>query len=198
MIVDWVAGEHKTPEYLEKHQPFGKIPSLHDGDLHVFESRAMSQYIANQYGNGSTLYPSDPKKRAIVDTWISTDYSYWADAATIVGELIFKAMRGQAPDEAVVGMISQLNSISQSSAAKEPVLFSTLEVLNKRLSANKYLAGQDFTLADICYAPYVQKLLTIPKYKDIITEKYPHFVRWWNDVSSRPSWKKVMNMASAK
>jgi glutathione S-transferase len=44
-VVDMINGEHKTPEYISKHHPFGVIPVLYDGDFKVYESRAISRYI---------------------------------------------------------------------------------------------------------------------------------------------------------
>ncbi|CAM6107293.1 unnamed protein product [Calypogeia fissa] len=46
--VDLGKGEHKKPEFL-KIQPFGVIPVLQDGDLTLFESRAIARYIAYKY-----------------------------------------------------------------------------------------------------------------------------------------------------
>lgn len=57
-------------EFLEKHNPFGQIPSLHDGDYHVFESRAIITYLASAYDKNHTLYPDDPKLRGLVENWI--------------------------------------------------------------------------------------------------------------------------------
>lgn len=43
------------------------VPTLVDGDFTIWESRAISVYLVRTYGKNESLYPTDPKKRAIVD-----------------------------------------------------------------------------------------------------------------------------------
>lgn len=64
--LDLMKGENKTPEYL-KINPMHQIPALVDGDFIVTESRAIMTYLVNSRKPGSDLYPSDPKKRALID-----------------------------------------------------------------------------------------------------------------------------------
>ena len=52
----------RTPEYLRVH-PLGRVPALEDGDLTIFESGAIVQYVLDKYGEG-----------AMVPTSGSTDY----------------------------------------------------------------------------------------------------------------------------
>lgn len=44
VLVDLRKGEHKLPAHLEK-QPFGQIPYLEDGDVIIYESRAIIRYL---------------------------------------------------------------------------------------------------------------------------------------------------------
>jgi glutathione S-transferase len=176
--VNFPAGEHKTPEYKAKHQPFGKIPALHDDDFHLYESRAITKYIADTYDKTGKLDPTDPKKRALVEQWISVETSYYNAAEKLVGELVFKPMFGGQPDETVV-------------AAEDIRLQEVLAVLNKRLGEAKYLAGEDFTVADIIYMPYTAYLLGTTRYATAF-DKYENVARWWKDISSRPAWQRVL------
>jgi glutathione S-transferase len=41
----------RTPEYLKVH-PLGRVPALEDGDLTIFESGAIVQYVLEKYGDG--------------------------------------------------------------------------------------------------------------------------------------------------
>lgn len=58
ITLDFATAEHKGAEFLKK-QPFGKIPALEDDGYIVYESRAISKYIAAKYaGQGTKLIPS--------------------------------------------------------------------------------------------------------------------------------------------
>ena len=46
----------RTPEYLKVH-PLGRVPALEDGDLTIFESGAIVQYVLDKYGDG-TMVPT--------------------------------------------------------------------------------------------------------------------------------------------
>lgn len=47
--------------------PQHTIPTLVDGDLNLWESRAIISYLVEKYGKTDSLYPKDPTKRAVVN-----------------------------------------------------------------------------------------------------------------------------------
>ncbi|EOW6772219.1 glutathione S-transferase family protein [Cronobacter muytjensii] len=59
----------ETPVVASPH-PRGKVPFLVDGDVSVCETLAICTYICEKYA-GSTLYPTDPARRAAVNSWVS-------------------------------------------------------------------------------------------------------------------------------
>jgi hypothetical protein len=78
--IDLAKGEHKQPTYLLL-QPYGKVPAWVDNDgFQLFESRAIMRYVAE----GSHLIPTDPATRAVMDQWISVEYSYFYPAFIII------------------------------------------------------------------------------------------------------------------
>lgn len=65
----------------------------------------------------------------------------------------------------------------------------TLQGYERVLSKQKYLAGDNVTLADLFHLPYgsfVEKFGFAE-----LADKYPAFKKWWEDLKSRDSWKKV-------
>ncbi|EIM90669.1 glutathione S-transferase-like protein [Stereum hirsutum FP-91666 SS1] len=179
--IDWMKGEHKSPDFLEK-QPFGQVPYIDDNGFILFESRAISCYIARKYAAQGTqeLLPTDLNAYAAFEQAASIEFSNFDPFATaLVDEKIFKPARGLATDE------ERVKELSTKLDAK-------LDAYDKLLSKQKYLAGEQITLADLFHLSYGTMLDQAGL--DIMTRK-PNVARWWKDITSRPSWKAVENGA---
>ncbi|CBI36819.3 unnamed protein product, partial [Vitis vinifera] len=66
------AGQHKSEAFLALN-PFGQIPAFEDGDLKLFESRAITQYIAHEYASNGTQLISKKlfDSRPHVSAWVA-------------------------------------------------------------------------------------------------------------------------------
>ncbi|KAI0696180.1 glutathione transferase [Cytidiella melzeri] len=188
VTVDIRKREHKLPDYLEK-QPFGQIPYIIDEDgFQLFESRAICRYIAAKYRDqGTPLIPdaSDLKATALFEQAASIEFSNFDGYAhTLSFETIVKPMLlGKTPDQEVVK-----NTLA--------ILDSKLKVYDVILGKQKYLAGDELTLADLFHLPYGARLEQDVGL-DIFGEDKPNVVRWWKDISSRESWQAVKDNAGA-
>jgi glutathione S-transferase len=173
-VVDFAKNEHKAEAHLRR-QPFGRIPALDDDGFELFESRAMCRYLNDKAGG--KLVPTDLKARAKMEQWISIETSeFSAHAMKFVAEHIFKRPQEPAVLEA---------------AGK--ALDTTSGVMEKALAKTPFISGADFTVADICFMPYIEYAMGTPA-KDIFA-KYPHVMSWWNKISERPTWRKATGKA---
>ncbi|KAH9934001.1 glutathione S-transferase C-terminal-like protein [Epithele typhae] len=178
--VNFFAGEHKDPSFLAV-QPFGQIPYIDDDGFKLFESRAICRYLALKYGGveaGLVPAAGELEKVALFEQAASIETSNFdASASKLAYENLFKPMLGQTTNtEAVKALI--------------PVLEGKIAGYEVMLGKTKYLAGDVVTIADLFHLSY-GSLLAQQKIDFLESEKYPNVARWWKDISSRPSWKKV-------
>ncbi|XP_068662694.1 glutathione S-transferase F13-like [Aristolochia californica] len=172
-------GEHKQPPFLALN-PFGQIPVLEDGDLRLYETRAITKYLAYKYKDQGTdlVRIIDPKYVALVNVWAEVEAQHFnAAVAPLVEELLIKPRVLQLPpDEAEAEIYAEK-------------LDKVLTVYEERLSKSKYLAGDYFSLADLHHLPYLHCLLKTSR-ASLVTSR-PHVLAWWEDISSRPAWVKT-------
>jgi glutathione S-transferase len=170
VLVDFAKGEHKKEPHVHR-QPFGRVPALEDDGFAMFESRAMCRYL-NEKAAGK-LVPADPKGRAKMEQWISVETSeFTPNAMKFVYQHIFHRPQEQAVLDA---------------AGKG--LDATCSIMDKQLAETPFLAGSEFSLADVCFMPYVEYVMATPA-KEIVA-KHRNVMAWWNKISERPAWKKA-------
>ncbi|KAK3148443.1 hypothetical protein QOZ80_3BG0295170 [Eleusine coracana subsp. coracana] len=183
--VDMSKGEHKSPSFL-KLQPFGQVPAFKDHLTTVFESRAICRYICDQYtdrGNQTLLGKKEDGAvgRAAVEQWIETEgQSFNPPSLAIIFQLAFAPMMGRTTDMTVVEQ-------------NEAKLAKVLDVYEQRLGESQYLAGDDFSLADLVHLPNAHFIVNRTNKAELITER-KNLARWWDDVSTRPTWKEVVEL----
>ncbi|KAK8950121.1 Glutathione S-transferase 3 [Platanthera guangdongensis] len=127
VTVDLTIGAHKNPDYLA-FNPFGQLPAFEDGDIKLFESRAIARYLAANYrGSGPDLLRSGNKSEsAAVEVWLDVEsQDFNPPASVLVFEVFIKHLvYKKGPDEAVVQL-------------QEAKLGKVLDVYEKRLSEKK-------------------------------------------------------------
>ncbi|CBI36818.3 unnamed protein product, partial [Vitis vinifera] len=178
--IDMKVGQHKSEAFLALN-PFGQVPAFEDGDLKLFESRAITQYIAHEYAsNGTQLICPDSKKMAIMSVWMEVEaHQYDPHAAKLCFELCIKPMLGLTTDPAAVEDL-------------EAKLGKVLDVYEARLTQSKYLGGDCLGLADLHHLPTLHYLLGSSAKK--LFDSRPHVSAWVADITARPAWAKVIAM----
>jgi len=178
-VVDLMKAEQKQPSHVA-HQPFGQVPYITHGDLELFESRAIGRYLAT-LGSGPELIPAEPRAYAKFEQAASVEYCQFDPiAGSILVEKVFKPRRGIPTNE------ERVNELI-------PQLERKLDAYDTILGGQKYLAGDELTLADLYHLPYGTAIFE--QLKVVSLENRPNVQRWWNDISSRPSWQAVKDGA---
>ncbi|UFP95773.1 glutathione S-transferase family protein [Gloeobacter morelensis] len=174
-VVDISSGDQHREEYLAIN-PNGKIPAIvdHDTGLTIFESGAILIYLAEKTGK---LLPSEPAARYTALQWLM-----WQ-------------MGGVGP------MFGQLNHFKRFADEHVPYAIDRYfresirlyRVLNRQLSRNLYVAGREYTIADVAVFPWVQ----IHAFQGINLEDFPAVEVWFERLKARPAVQRGMQVPAA-
>ena len=163
--IDLDKGE-QFKEDFKKISPLSKIPVIidHKNNKTIFESGAILIYLAQQSG---MFY--DPKERLEINQWLMAQMGY-------VGPML--------------GQHHQFHHYNPGkSEFGEKRYFKISEriykELDERLSQSKFLAGKDYTIADIATFPWIAR----HNWHDIGLNNYKNLKRWYVNISQR---KKVL------
>ena len=154
-----------TPQYLAMN-PTQKVPTLVDGDLSIWESHTILRYIAAK--EGSKLLPTDLAQRTKVERWMD-----WLLAA------LNSAYLG--------GFKDAKKPANERGADTVKNLVTELAILEKQLAANPYVAGSEFTLADVAMGPIVKRCVAFP----FDMPATPHIAAWLQKLGERPAFQKA-------
>ena len=158
--------EQFKPEFL-KINPYGKIPAIidHEKDLVLIESGAILIYLARK----------------------SNQFLHKENEIRIFEWLMFQVGN-------VGPMLGQYHHFhhfnpGKSKYAEDRFFKNSIrvyEVLDKILSKNNYLAGEDYSIADISTFPWIAR----HNWHDIGLKKYKHLSKWYEFISDRSAVKK--------
>ena len=158
--------EQFKPEFL-KINPYGKIPAIidHEKDLVLIESGAILIYLARK----------------------SNQFLHKENEIRIFEWLMFQVGN-------VGPMLGQHHHFhhfnpGKSKYAEDRFFKNSIrvyEVLDKILSKNNYLAGEDYSIADISTFPWIAR----HNWHDIGLKKYKHLSKWYEFISNRSAVKK--------
>ena len=162
-VVDLKAGEQKQPWFLDL-CPNGRIPAIVDDGFAVFESGAILLYLAEKTGR---LIPADAMGRSRCLQW-----------------LMFQ-MGGVGP------MMGQANVFFRYFPEKIPAAIARYQgegrrlfaVLDGQLAKTEYLAGADYSIADIATWCWTRTA----RWSGIDTDGLPHLSRWHAAITARPA-----------
>jgi len=169
--VDIGAGEQFEPEFL-KISPNNKIPAIVDRDgpgsdpLALAESGAILIYLADKTGR---LMPTGERPRQACLQWLMFQMGH-------IGPMLGQAhhFRGYAPVRISYGIERYTREANR-----------LYDVLDWRLSESEYLAGSDYSIADIATFPWLRS----HRKQGVDLAEYPRVKRWFERIAERPAVK---------
>jgi glutathione S-transferase len=163
-------GTH-TPEYLALN-PNARVPTIEDDGLVLSESMAINLYLAKKHA--SPLYPSDPGNEAL--TW---QWSLW-ETDRLDRQIVNYANHTTALPEA-----QRVLAVAETAWQE---IVPALDVLEIALTKAAWLAGPDFSVADLNVASALYRAL----FMDL--GRWPHVQAWLAKCWDRPAAKAVRAM----
>jgi len=163
------AGDQFDPEFL-KISPNNKMPAIVDLDgpdgqpISLFESGAILIYLAEKYDR---FLSKDPRSRYVTLQWLM-----WQMGG--LGPMLGQAhhFRQYAPERIDYAYDRYTNESNR-----------LYGVLDKRLEEARFLAGDDYSIADIAAWPWTR----FPERQGVERDDYPNFKRWFEVVEARPA-----------
>ena len=154
-----------TPEYAALN-PMQKVPTLVDGGTAVWQSNTILRYLANK--SGSALYPADPAQRSQVDRWMD-----WTLAE--LNPAYLAGFRDSKKAEAERAKDTATN------------LGNELKLLEGQLAKAPWVAGAQFSLADVALGPIVKRSVGFP----LGLPAMPKIAAWIAALQTRPAFQKA-------
>ncbi|KPQ20951.1 glutathione S-transferase family protein [Halomonas sp. HL-93] len=167
-------GVNNTPEYLAMN-PNGLVPLFRDDatDSLLWESNTIIRYLAAQYGEDK-FWIEEPAQRAQAEKWMD-----WSIGALSPTHRAILAGYVRTPPE------QRDNAAIEASLKVCEGLFS---MMDDALSTQRWFSGEAFGLGDIAIAPSVYNLLNC----GLSWQPRPHLERWYQALTERPSFRKVV------
>jgi glutathione S-transferase len=172
MLVNVYKGEGRATDYLSVN-PQGKVPSLVDGSLMLWESNAILIYLAEAYGD-SKLWSKDPKRRADLARWLFWESSHWQPTLTEVLRPVVAQKLGLTPA-----------SPKARADYDSPAFQNIAGLLDVQLSDRPYVGGLELTIADFSIAG----MMTYARACDFPFDRYPNIAKWYSHIEALPAWK---------
>jgi len=184
--VDFAANDQTSPEFLSLN-PNGRIPAIIDPDgpggapLPLFESGAILVYLADKTGR---LIPADPAGRYRVLQWV-----------------MFQ-MGGPGPMFGQLGFFHRLGGRDYED--KRPLrryadeATRLLGVIEGQLARHAWLAGEDYSIADIATFPWIRNLVGFYEARDVVGfDDFPATARALEAFLARPAVQRGLSIPAA-
>ena len=166
------AGDLETSDFLALN-PHARVPVLRDGDAVVWESHTVLRYLANRF-NALDIYPEDPLQRSQVERWM--DWGHTSLQPAFMD--LFWGYYRTPPERRERAFID--TAIDQ---CRE-----RFEALDRHLKSQAYLAGDDFSLADIACGISLYRYFNL----GLDIDEPPRVMDWYQRLSQREAFRNTI------
>ena len=161
-------GRNTEADYLAMN-PNGRIPTLVEDDFVLWESNSIMRYLCLAHGQHSSIYPHQPRQRAAVDRWLDWTLS----TVQPIERPVFWGLVRTPPAE------RDMVALQQAADAAAEVW----KMLDRQLTARRYVEGEVFTLADIALGTYARRWFGV---EGVVKPDLPQLSRWFASLEGRP------------
>lgn len=165
-------GMTSSPSYRALN-PNGLVPTIEDGDFHLWESNVIVRYLSHRDRNGH-LCPSDIRSRFDAERWMDWQATvFWPALRPLFIQLI------RTPPESREATII---------ARAEQLCLAAVQILDAQLVGRRFLAGDNFTMGDIPAAVAVHRWYEL----GIHHPELSHLRRWYERMREREFFREVV------
>jgi glutathione S-transferase len=205
--VDLIKFENLAPGYLLLN-PNGVVPTLADGDKVVIESSVINEYLEERFPSPA-LAPADPAVRASMRIWVKyqDDVVYPAQRPATFQLMVRRKLASLSQEEigALVARHPQPDRarhfLSWASGDPDPSIVEEARQkltqvairLERQLAAAPWLAGSSYSLAEVAFAPFVDRLERLGM-ADLWGDK-PALADWVRRIRARPAFARAKSPA---
>lgn len=174
VLVAFTQGEGYSPKHPEvlKANPKGQVPVLVDGDLTLFDSTVIVEYLEDAYP-ATPLFPKDTRPRAACRMW-----DLFADEILLIPVRTLMFRNGPWPRDP-----AQRAAEEEKAKAAEPVIASHFKDIDSKLESKDYLCGA-FTAADIAL---FMTVLYARRLGGPGLSVWPRLRAWYERLAARPA-----------
>lgn len=172
-LINISKGDQFDPDFL-KIAPNNRMPAIADPDgpggapISVFESGAILMYLARKTGQ---FYGADERSQLIVDQWLMWQMGGVGPMAGQAHHFLKYAPKMEPPQDLPYAKDRYRTEVAR-----------LYGVLDRQLAENTYVAGDDYTIADMAIWPWA----SLWEGQQQTLEDKPHLARWLDLVGSRP------------
>ena len=173
VTLDFMAGDLQKPAYLAKN-PLGRVPALEDGDVLVYESGAIVEWLCERYDTAHLLAPAPgTAARARFLQWV-----HWSEATAMPPVSDFFQHSMIRPEAA---------RIPQVVADAVVKVAHWLAVLERHLLGKDFVLGSDFSAADVMLGYTVGGA----RFTGQLDERFPNVAAYLGRLMGRPAYQKA-------